>query len=184
VVHRGRLDPVAARGAVRLHYETAAAARSRRLSLLAASGRSNAVGPGLPGKGERPCPFDAVSSSCSPRRSPTCRGTGSSCCRSRRARTRRRSGTPGLAKYYFLLGKELERKGKAAEAIDAYLEYLIYAPVKGELLPSPEEPALKVKPQVWVRQRVGQLLDRVKGEERKKLEKRIEEKAKGLWSGR
>ncbi len=76
------------------------------------------------------------------------------------------------ASYYLLLGKGREAQGKPVEALRAYLDLAGQGP-GDELMSVPDEPALRVRYDVWLQGRIAELLRKATPEQRKQLEEEI-----------
>jgi outer membrane protein assembly factor BamB/tetratricopeptide (TPR) repeat protein len=76
------------------------------------------------------------------------------------------------ANYFFLLGKGREAQGRLLDALKAYLALGALGP-GDEMLSPVDEPAVKVRRDVWVRGRIGDLLKKATLEQRKQLEEEI-----------
>ena len=85
-----------------------------------------------------------------------------------RAERARRLGT-----YYALLGRGRERQKKFVAAAKAYLDLLEQGRLTG-LMEVPGDPGLRVAATVWVRRRIGTLLEKASPKERAQIEKEIE----------
>jgi hypothetical protein len=85
---------------------------------------------------------------------------------------RRRRGV-----YLTVVARGLEKEGKLVEALDAYLDFVAHARPE-QLMPAPDDPAVKVAPDAWARGRVTELLKRATPAQRKQLEEAIEKRRK------
>jgi tetratricopeptide (TPR) repeat protein len=85
---------------------------------------------------------------------------------------RRRRGV-----YLMVVARGLEKEGKLLEALDAYLDFAAHARPE-QLMPAPDDPAVKVAPDAWARGRVTELLKRATPAQRKQLEEAIEKRRK------
>ncbi len=85
--------------------------------------------------------------------------------------------------YYLLLGKGREVQGKLVDALKAYLELASRGP-GDELIAVPGEPALRVRRDVWVRGRIGEMLRRATPGQRKQLEEEIGRRRKAVDGGK
>jgi len=79
-------------------------------------------------------------------------------------------------RYLTLLARGREGQGRRAEALQTYRQVLETAR-GGGLLPLPEEPALRVQPELWVRRQVVGLLQRASAEQRQTLVQEIQREA-------
>jgi tetratricopeptide (TPR) repeat protein len=79
------------------------------------------------------------------------------------------------AVYLLVVGHGYEKQGKPVEALRAYLDFAAQARPE-QLMPSPEDPAVKVAPHAWARGQVQDLLQRATPEQRKLLEEEIEKR--------
>jgi hypothetical protein len=77
-----------------------------------------------------------------------------------------------VAHYYLLVGKGREAQGKLTEALKAYLDLAGQGP-GDEMLSLPDEPALRVRRDVWLQGRIRELFRRATPEQRKQLEEEI-----------
>jgi tetratricopeptide (TPR) repeat protein len=84
-----------------------------------------------------------------------------------------------LAVFHMLVGRGRESQGKLVEALNAYLAVSSLGP-SDELLRVPDEPAVKVQRDVWVRGRIEQLLKKATPEQRKQLEDEVAKKWKQI----
>jgi outer membrane protein assembly factor BamB len=84
------------------------------------------------------------------------------------AEERRRQGS-----YLALLAAGRERQGRLADALQAYRELLDGAR-PGELLAAPEDPAVQVRPDLWVQSRVAALASRGSPQQRQALQSQID----------
>ncbi len=75
-----------------------------------------------------------------------------------------------------LVAKNREAQGKLMEALAAYLE--LAAQGSDELIPSLDEPAVKMRLDVWARGRIDGMLRKATPEQRKQLEEEIERRRK------
>lgn len=78
--------------------------------------------------------------------------------------------------YLHLLGRGRELQGRIVDAVKAYLE--LVGPGGDMLVPSPDEPGLEVRLDIWVGKRIEELLQRAQKEERKRIEEEIDRRRK------
>jgi outer membrane protein assembly factor BamB/tetratricopeptide (TPR) repeat protein len=76
-------------------------------------------------------------------------------------------------RYLALLAAGREGQGRVADALRAYRELLDSAR-PGELLAAPEDPAVQVRPDLWVQARVAALASRLRPEQRQMLQAQID----------
>jgi hypothetical protein len=79
--------------------------------------------------------------------------------------------------YYTVIAQGYEQIGKPVEALRAYLDFAATAP-PNQLLPAPDDPAVRVAPEVWARGHIQALFKRATPEQRKQLEEEIEKRLK------
>jgi outer membrane protein assembly factor BamB/predicted negative regulator of RcsB-dependent stress response len=84
-----------------------------------------------------------------------------------------------LSHYYLLVGKGREAQGKVVEALKAYLTLAELGP-SDELVRLPDEPAVRLRRDVWARGRIGELFLKATPEQRKQLEEEIGRRRKAL----
>jgi outer membrane protein assembly factor BamB len=84
--------------------------------------------------------------------------------------------------FLYLAARGREAQGKLLEALKGYLELATQETDK--LVPSFEEPAVKVRLDVWARGRVQELLRKANPEQRKQLEEEIERRRNKAEGGR
>lgn len=84
------------------------------------------------------------------------------------AEQRRRRG-----KYLALLAAGRERQGRLADALQAFRDVLDGAR-PGDLLAAPDDPAVQVRPDLWVQARVAALAARLRPEQRQALQAQID----------
>jgi outer membrane protein assembly factor BamB len=80
------------------------------------------------------------------------------------------------SQFLFLVARARELQGKLVDALTAYLD--LAAQGSEQLVPSPDEPAVKVRLDVWARRRIDELLKKANPEQRKQLEEEIERRRK------
>jgi outer membrane protein assembly factor BamB len=78
--------------------------------------------------------------------------------------------------FLYLVARGRESQGKLLDALRAYLD--LAAQGSEELVPSLDDPAVKVRLDVWARGRIDQLLRKADAEQRKRLEEEIERRRK------
>jgi outer membrane protein assembly factor BamB len=87
------------------------------------------------------------------------------------------------AQYHALLARGREGQGRYADALRAYRDLLDGA-WPGDLLPPPEEPAVHVRPDLWVQARVAALAARLAPEQQQTLQKLIDTEWQAVRTGR
>jgi outer membrane protein assembly factor BamB/tetratricopeptide (TPR) repeat protein len=87
-----------------------------------------------------------------------------------------------LSNYYLLVGKGREVQGKVVEALKAYLALAELGP-GDELVSLPDEPAVRLRRDLWVRVRIGELFLKATPEQRKQLEEEVGRRRKALRGG-
>ncbi len=80
------------------------------------------------------------------------------------------------AQLLFLVARGREQQGKLLDALESYLD--LAAEGSEELVPSFEDPAVRVRRDVWARSRIDELLEKATPEQRKQLEEEIESRRK------
>jgi outer membrane protein assembly factor BamB/tetratricopeptide (TPR) repeat protein len=88
------------------------------------------------------------------------------------------------ANLLYLLARGRESQGKLGEALDNYLEFGSLPAAQDELLSVLDEPAVRVRPDVWARGRIKALMERATPDQRKVLEKAIADKWADVKEGR
>ena len=83
------------------------------------------------------------------------------------------------AGFFALLARGREGQGRLTDALQAYRD-LYNTTLGGELLALPEDPAVQVRPDLWVRTHVAEMLARARPEQRTALRAEIEREAKAL----
>ena len=78
------------------------------------------------------------------------------------------------ANFLCLLAKGREQQGRLVDAFHAYLDFGSLSGNR-ELVSPPDDPALKVRPDVWAQDRTAAMVARASAQERKPLEKEIEQ---------
>jgi hypothetical protein len=84
-----------------------------------------------------------------------------------------------LFRHYSLLARLCENQKRLTEALQAYLDLSGLSPSE-ELLPLPDEPAVQVRLDLWVRGRIVELLKKATPEECKQLEAEMERRLKEI----
>jgi len=87
------------------------------------------------------------------------------------AETRRRR-----AVYYLLTGQGYAAQGRPLEALKAYEELGAFG---DDPLPSPDDAALRVSPDVWAKSHIAELLQKATPDQRKQLQEEIDRRLKG-----
>jgi hypothetical protein len=82
-------------------------------------------------------------------------------------------------RYYVLVARLRESQGRPIDALKAYLDLAALGP-GDEMMPLPDEPAVKVRRDVWVRGRIAELLRRATPAQRKELEEELSRRLKDL----
>lgn len=75
-------------------------------------------------------------------------------------------------RYYLLVARLRESQGRMKDALRAYLDLGALGP-GDEMIPLPDEPAVKVRRAIWVRGRIADLLRRASPAQRKELEEEM-----------
>ncbi len=83
------------------------------------------------------------------------------------------------ASYFAVLARGREKQGRLSDAVRAYRD-LYDATLGGDLLALPDDPAVQVRPDLWVRSHVAEMLARATPEQRAALRIEIEREAKAL----
>jgi tetratricopeptide (TPR) repeat protein len=83
------------------------------------------------------------------------------------------------AVFLILVAQGRERQGKYREALQMYFK-LGESRGDGDLMPNPQEPALKVDRMVWVRQRIADMLKNAPADKAKELQEEVDKKWKDL----
>ncbi len=83
------------------------------------------------------------------------------------------------AAFLLLVARGREQQGRLREALGLYLQFAETG-ADEKLLPSPQEPAVKLSRKVWVRQRIGEMLKNAPADKAKELQDEIDKKWKDL----
>jgi WD40 repeat protein len=81
--------------------------------------------------------------------------------------------------YHQLAGVGYEATGRPVEALRAYWEMVVTA-TDDDTIPAPDDPALRVRPDVWAKARVADLLKNADAGQRKQLDEEIDKLRKKL----
>ncbi|GIW79546.1 MAG: hypothetical protein KatS3mg105_1353 [Gemmatales bacterium] len=77
------------------------------------------------------------------------------------------------SRFYSLLAKGREKQGRLVEALNAYLEFARFA-ANMDLITMLDDPAVKVRPDIWAKGRIDRMLKRANAAQRAALEKEID----------
>ncbi|HTU19972.1 MAG TPA: PQQ-binding-like beta-propeller repeat protein [Gemmataceae bacterium] len=92
----------------------------------------------------------------------------------RRAEQRRRQ-----QRYYLLVARLRESQGRLTETLQAYFDLKGFLSSE-EMLPLPDDPAVKVRLDVWIRGRIAEVLKKATPEQRKQMEAELERRLKEI----